>query len=133
MEPIVRHVAYTDLPWRDEARPGMSRADIAGDASGARMTFWDVRAGARFPRHGHAGFEYICLVRGAMEFSGRVLHEGDVLPTAAGEEHEAVALRDSVLLVFKDPAQASSGTGVEAAAGRKTGLRRASTGPTARR
>jgi quercetin dioxygenase-like cupin family protein len=37
-----------------------------------------------------------------MDFSGIVLSKGDFLCTSIGEEHEAIALDDSIILVMNE-------------------------------
>lgn len=58
-----------------------------------------LSAGAHFPRHGHDGWEQIIVLSGAVRFNEVELHAGDVLHVDSNDEHEALALADTMLFV----------------------------------
>ena len=99
----MKRVSYAELPWtkleRDER---ISKSNLCTKSEGGGVTFWKVGKGGGFPAHGHTGVEYIYVVEGRVEFSGKALGAGDMLLTAAGERHAAQALEDSVILVFNE-------------------------------
>lgn len=98
----MKHLAYPDLVWANAGRPQITKAEIARDAVGGGVAYWRVPQGSGFARHSHKGYEYILLVKGKMNFSGVILNEGDFLITIQDEEHEAMALQDSVIVVVNE-------------------------------
>jgi anti-sigma factor ChrR (cupin superfamily) len=96
----MQHLDYTHLPWIQTTTPGIVKAVVETNAEGGGLTFWKIPKGLGFARHGHRGYESIYLVQGCMNFSGIRMQVGDFLLTQEGEEHEAAALEDSVILVI---------------------------------
>jgi len=64
------------------------------------MKYWNVPKGKGFNRHSHKGYEHIVIIKGKMDFSNKILEQGDCLLTKENEEHEAIALEDSIILVI---------------------------------
>lgn len=96
------HLEYEQLKWERSANPKIQKATIWINVEMGGTTFWKVPKGEEFPNHGHKGYEHIYLAEGSMDFSGVVLKAGDFLCTSKGEEHEAFALEDSVILVMNE-------------------------------
>jgi anti-sigma factor ChrR (cupin superfamily) len=67
------------------------------DGDGGYMA--KLAAGARFPRHRHEGWEQIIVLSGAVRFDDAELRTGDVLQVDGADEHEALALEDTMLFV----------------------------------
>lgn len=63
-----------------------------------------VAAGARFPRHEHAGRERALILEGTLLLDGRIWHVGDVVEAEAGTAHAFAAgpERDLVFIVGHD-------------------------------
>jgi len=57
------------------------------------------QAGARFPKHAHHGWEQIIVLTGAIRFNDVDLRPGDVLQVQGSDEHEALALEETLLFV----------------------------------
>jgi anti-sigma factor ChrR (cupin superfamily) len=70
---------------------------IGNDGDGGYVA--KLAAGARFPRHRHQGWEQIIVLSGAVRFNDATLRTGDVLQVDADDEHEALALEDTLLFV----------------------------------
>ena len=98
----MQYLSYKNLAWTGAPGPEITKAEIARDAAGGGVAFWSVSKGSGFSHHSHKGYEYIYLVKGHMDFSGVSLREGDFLLTSEGEEHGAMALEDSVILVINE-------------------------------
>lgn len=56
-------------------------------------------AGAASGRHGHPAGEELYILEGECEVDGRRLAQGDFLYTPAGEDHDLIALSDTVMLL----------------------------------
>ncbi len=76
---------------------GLRQNDTNGGAGLVRM-----RKGARFPRHGHPGWEEALMLSGVVNIGGNRLVEGDYLFTEAGETHDAVAEESVVFFVSSE-------------------------------
>jgi quercetin dioxygenase-like cupin family protein len=98
----MQHLNFQNLIWLKTPTPGIFKAEIQKNSEGGGLTFWRVPKEGGFPHHGHKGYEHIYLVKGSMNFSGELMHPGDFLLTSAGEEHEAIALEESIILVFNE-------------------------------
>ena len=98
----MQHLEYEQLKWEDTTNPKIQKATIWTNAEMGGTTFWKVTKGQGFSMHGHKGYEHIYMAEGSMDFSGTVLRKGDFLCTSIGEEHEAFALVDSVILVMNE-------------------------------
>ena len=96
------HLEYNQLKWEDTSNPKIQKSIISTNSEMGGTIFWKVPKGEGFARHGHKGYEHIYMVEGSMDFSGVVLSKGDFLCTSIGEEHEALALDDSVILVMNE-------------------------------
>ena len=61
---------------------------------------WKLSKGESFPKHSHKGYEHIYVIKGIIDMSNNILKAGDFLLTHEGEEHQATALEDTVILVI---------------------------------
>lgn len=92
-----------DRAWVDTGVPGVQRCRVwSGDgtdglADGGYLAKFD--AGASFPKHAHQGWEQIMVLEGAIRFNDVEMRKGDVLQVQGDDEHGAVALEDTLLLV----------------------------------
>jgi quercetin dioxygenase-like cupin family protein len=64
---------------------------------GGRTSIVRLKAGAKGPRHKHGAGEDALVISGKVRIGDHIMVAGDYLWTEAGEEHELVALEDSVL------------------------------------
>jgi len=88
-----------DRTWTETGFPGVHQCSVwdSGDAYGGYLTKFE--AGARFPRHQHEGWEQILVVQGAIRFNDVEMGPGDVLQVEGSDEHQAIALEETVLFV----------------------------------
>ncbi len=85
--------------WKATDYSGIERSLFRNNESGGRSSVLRLRAGSRFPRHRHEGSEEVVVLAGRVSLGGLELAEGDYLFTTPGEEHDVVALTDSVIFV----------------------------------
>ena len=86
---------------------GWSASGIAGVQTCSTWTGSDgdggylarFEAGARFPKHVHRGWEQIVVLTGAIRFNDVEMRAGDVLQVQGSDEHEALALEETLLFV----------------------------------
>lgn len=83
---------------------GIERALFRNNAAGGRSSVVRLTAGSRFPRHAHHGTEEVVVLAGVVQIGGVELAPGDYLFTAAGEEHDVVALTDAQIFVSSQKA-----------------------------
>ncbi len=98
----MEHVVYKELNWENTSNTGIKKYVIWENNEGGGARYWEVPKGTGFSNHSHRGYEHIFVLEGLMNFSNQVLEKGDCLLTAKGEEHEAIALEDSVILVIAE-------------------------------
>lgn len=85
--------------WSETGLEGIVSCPTWSSPDGDGGYIAKLAAGARFPRHRHEGWEQIIVLSGAVRFDDTVLSTGDVLQVDAEDEHEALALQDSMLFV----------------------------------
>lgn len=85
--------------WADTGLPGIQSFTAWTGESGDGGYLARLSAGARFPRHVHEGWEQILVVAGVVRFNDVELRQGDYLQVEGADEHEALALEDTVLFV----------------------------------
>lgn len=95
-----QHVPAATRQWQPSDRNAGEFAllRVHDDRQGATILL-RFAAGAISGRHGHPGGEELFLLQGACEVDGRRLEEGDFLYTPPGEDHDLVALEDTVMLL----------------------------------
>ena len=85
--PGVTGVRTSNAAWVASPMPGIEYKLISRDAeSGMRTQLVRFAAGARYPRHRHAGTEEIFLIEGSISVNGIVLHAGDYCRSDPGTE-----------------------------------------------
>jgi quercetin dioxygenase-like cupin family protein len=77
---------------------GIRFASIWGE-NGSGSDFIGFEAGARFPLHDHEGPEEILMISGRIRFGDLELSAGDYLMIGPGEQHNAVALEDTLFFL----------------------------------
>jgi quercetin dioxygenase-like cupin family protein len=90
--------------WTVTPYAGIERALFRNNEGGGRSSMVRLAAGARFPRHAHHGSEEVVVMAGEVRIGGQALAAGDYLFTAAGEEHDVVAITDAVIFVSSQKA-----------------------------
>jgi anti-sigma factor ChrR (cupin superfamily) len=91
-----RHGSRT---WSPTGLPGIESCTTWTGEDGDGGYVAKLSAGARFPKHTHQGWEQIVVLQGAVRFNDVELRSGDVLQVQGDDEHEALALEDSLLFV----------------------------------
>lgn len=97
---LVRHAA--DLEWTPAGYDGADRAILRLSRANGRTALLRLKAGARGPRHRHGAGEDVYVISGKILLGGATLGPGDYSYTDAGEEHDLLALEDSVIYVSSD-------------------------------
>jgi anti-sigma factor ChrR (cupin superfamily) len=85
--------------WSETGIAGIVSCPIWSGDGGDGGYLAKLMAGARFPKHQHQGWEQIIVVNGAVRFNDVELRTGDVLQVEGNDEHEALALEDTILFV----------------------------------
>lgn len=85
--------------WNATDYPGIERSLFRNNDTGGRSSVVRLVAGSRFPRHAHHGTEEVVVLAGIVAIDGVELGSGDYLFTSLGEEHDVVAISDSVIFV----------------------------------
>ena len=88
-----------DREWKATDYPGIDRSLFRNNESGGRSSVVRLARGARFPRHAHHGTEEVVVLSGSVAIGGVELGPGDYLFTSPGEEHDVVAVSDTVIFV----------------------------------
>lgn len=87
VKPGVTGVRTSTAAWIPSPVPGIDYKLISHDAgSGMRTQLVRFSAGARYPRHRHAGTEEIFLLEGSVSVNGIVLRAGDYCRSEPGTE-----------------------------------------------
>lgn len=90
--------------WAPTDYPGIERSLLRQNAAGGRSSLLRLAAGARFPRHTHHGNEEVLVIAGRVQIGEAALDAGDWLFTEPDEEHDVVALADSIIYVASEKA-----------------------------
>jgi quercetin dioxygenase-like cupin family protein len=90
--------------WAATDYPGIERSLFRNNEAGGRSSVVRLKQGSRFPRHAHEGTEEVLVLSGRVTLGGVGLEGGDYLFTAAGEEHDVVAVTDAVIFVSSQKA-----------------------------
>jgi len=94
------HLPQSSRQFVESGFPGI-RACVAWLENGEGAGFFEFKAGARFPLHDHEGPEQLLVLSGRIRSGDLVLTAGDYLKLGPGEQHEVVAVEDS--LFFTPP------------------------------
>lgn len=96
--------------WSPAGYDGGERSILRISRSEGRTSLVRLKAGAKGPRHRHAAGEDVLVLSGKVRIDEHELGAGDYLYTEAGEEHELVALEDSLIFVASDKPVTATGT-----------------------
>ena len=88
--------------WQPAGYAGGQRALLRTSANGGRTSIVAIDKGTRVQRHRHQASEEVLVLAGKILSGGFTLETGDYFFTDVGEEHDLVALEDSVLFVSSD-------------------------------
>ncbi len=83
--------------WMSAGYDGAERALLRLTKTEGRTSIVRLKSGAKGPRHRHGAGEDVLVLSGKVAIGGQTLGPGDYLYTEAGEEHDLVALEDSVI------------------------------------
>lgn len=89
----------SDREWTATDYPGIERSVLRLSAEQGRTSLVRMKSGCRFPAHSHLGHEDVLVLSGTVSLAGTVLHAGDYLCTDPGEEHDVVAIEDTMFYV----------------------------------
>jgi anti-sigma factor ChrR (cupin superfamily) len=98
----MEHIVFKDIDWKDIPDSGKQKFEIMKNTESDGIRLWNIPKGESFPNHSHKGYEYICVIKGIIDMSNNILKAGDFLLTHAGEEHQATALENTVILVINE-------------------------------
>ena len=90
--------------WKPTDHAGVERALFRYNDTGGRSSFVRLKQGSRVPAHAHLGTEEVVVISGTVSLGGVEMTEGDYLFTAPGEEHDVVAVTDTVIFVSSQKA-----------------------------
>lgn len=91
-----------ELGWQPAGYAGGQRALLRTSANGGRASIVAIDKGTRVQRHRHQASEEVLVLAGKILSGGFTLETGNYFFTDVGEEHDLVALEDSVLFVSSD-------------------------------
>ena len=94
----------TDRQWAATDYPGIERSLFRNNETGGRSSVVRLAQGSRFPRHAHQGNEEVVVLAGTARIGGVDLSPGDYLFTQPGEEHDVIAVTDTVIFVSSQKA-----------------------------
>ena len=97
---LIRHA--DQLEWRFAGYERGERAVLRTAPGGGRTSILRLQAGARSPRHRHEAGEDVLVISGRITLGGVAMGPGDYAWTAAGEEHDLVAVEDAVVYVASE-------------------------------
>ena len=89
----------SEREWKATDYPGIERSLFRNNETGGRSSVVRLAKGTRFPRHAHHGTEEVVVLSGMVRIGGAELSAGDYLFTTPGEEHDVVAVSDTVIFV----------------------------------
>ncbi len=95
-------INYKSLNWENTSYSGIQSNENAQDEIGDRLRYFKLEEGAAIPHHTHKGYEKIVIISGLVKFLDIELSEGDILYIRKGEEHSAVAIKETLMLVIND-------------------------------
>ena len=90
--------------WAPTGHTGVERALFRNNETGGRSSFVRLKQGARVPSHAHLGTEEVVVISGTVRLGEVEMSAGDYLFTEPGEEHDVVAVTDTVIFVSSQKA-----------------------------
>lgn len=97
---LIKHAGQ--LEWRFAGYERGERAVLRTAPGGGRTSILRLQAGAKSPRHRHEASEDVLVLSGRITLGGVELGPRDYAWTAAGEEHDLIAVEDSVVYVASE-------------------------------
>lgn len=94
----------SDRTWDVTGYAGIERSLFRNNEKGGRSSLVRLTAGSRFPTHAHQGSEEVVVLAGRVSIGGVEMDQGDYLYTEAGEQHDVLALSDTVIFVSSEKA-----------------------------
>lgn len=91
--------SWAQTEWNPAGYAGAERATLRISEENGRTSIVRIAAGTRTPCHRHEAGEDVLVLVGKIEIGGHVLGAGDYLYTEPGEEHDVLALEDSMFFV----------------------------------
>lgn len=85
--------------WAPTGYAGVERALFRNNETGGRSSFVRLAQGSRVPVHAHLGTEEVVVISGTVRLGETQMAAGDYLYTVPGEEHDVVAVTDTVIFV----------------------------------
>ena len=92
----------SNLEWLPAGYDGAERAVLRLSPAKGRTSVVRLKAGSHGPRHRHEAGEDVLVISGKILIGGATLTAGDYIYTEAGEEHDLLALEDSVIYVSSE-------------------------------
>jgi quercetin dioxygenase-like cupin family protein len=97
---LLKEAAERD--WKPTGLPGVERSLFRNNDQGGRSSVVRLEGGAKVPRHGRFGTEEVLVLAGRVSIGGVEMEPGDYLFTTPGEEHDVVALNDTIIFVSSE-------------------------------
>jgi quercetin dioxygenase-like cupin family protein len=85
-------------PFQPIGFGGIEKTVLWRDGLDVAFEVFRLPKGSRYPRHGHASWEAMYILEGAIDMDGATYRAGDFLFTTPGEEHEVRMLEDTLAL-----------------------------------
>ena len=98
------------MEWIPAGYEGAERTVLRMSPEEGRIQLVRLKKGAHGKRHLHQAPEDVLVLSGKVVIGGHTLSAGDYLFTAEGEEHELIALEDSVIYAATEKAVIVTGT-----------------------
>lgn len=95
----MRVTRQDERSWTESGVPGIQTCPTWSGSEGDGGYLARFRAGARFPRHSHHGWEQVVVLEGRIRFNADDLGAGDIMQVQGHDTHEALALTDALLFV----------------------------------
>jgi quercetin dioxygenase-like cupin family protein len=92
----------TGRDWVPAGYDGAERAVLRMNPENGRTALVRLQAGSHGPRHRHQACEHVLVLSGKIVLGGETLTAGDYSFTDAGEEHDLLAVEDSVIFVTSE-------------------------------
>lgn len=90
------------MNWEKTSYPGIVSTEDMNDQSGDRLRYFKLSKGAIIPLHSHKGYEKILILSGLIKFIDIELSNRDILYTSKNEEHSAIAIEETLMLVINE-------------------------------
>jgi quercetin dioxygenase-like cupin family protein len=98
----MKHLSYKNIDWQQTSYPGIQSHENDADTKGDRIRYFYLSKDAVIPSHNHLGYEKIVIMKGRVNFLELELSEGDILYAEKGQQHSAVAIEETLMLVINE-------------------------------